>query len=92
MSDEVIRLRGVGIKRGGSMLLRDVTWTVYANPTTYVPPGWAEWSFGTWTPWWMHWDTPYEQPVAYQPYVRDFQAGGQITSEPDRYTNAWFDK
>ena len=29
MSDEVIRLRGVGIKRGGSMLLRDVTWTVY---------------------------------------------------------------
>jgi len=31
MSDEVIRLRGVGIKRGGSMLLRDVTWTVYDN-------------------------------------------------------------
>jgi iron complex transport system ATP-binding protein len=29
MSDEVIRLRGVGIKRGGSMLVRDVTWTVY---------------------------------------------------------------
>ena len=22
----------------------------------------------------------------------DFQAGGQITSEPDRYTSAWFDK
>src|SRR5213595_1780732 len=31
MSDEVIRLRGVGIKRGGSMLLRDVTWTVHAD-------------------------------------------------------------
>src|SRR6266516_2034960 len=29
MSDEVIHLRGVGIRRGGSMLLRDVTWTVY---------------------------------------------------------------
>src|SRR4249920_1921824 len=29
MSDEVIRLRGVGIRRSGSMLLREVTWTVY---------------------------------------------------------------
>ena len=29
MSDEVVRLRGVGIRRGGSMLLRDVTWTVH---------------------------------------------------------------
>jgi iron complex transport system ATP-binding protein len=29
MSDEVVRLRGVGIRRGGSMLLRDVSWTVF---------------------------------------------------------------
>ncbi len=29
MSDEVVRLRGVGIRRGGSMLLREVTWTVH---------------------------------------------------------------
>src|SRR5438067_3959394 len=29
MSDEVVHLRGVGIRRGESMLLRDVTWTVY---------------------------------------------------------------
>ena len=29
MSDEVVRLRGVGVRRGGSMLLRDVDWTVY---------------------------------------------------------------
>src|ERR1051326_1941128 len=31
MSDEVVRLRGVGVRRGGSMLLRDVTWTVHAD-------------------------------------------------------------
>ena len=31
MSDEVVRLRGVGIRRGGSMLLRDVDWTVHDN-------------------------------------------------------------
>ena len=29
MSDEVARLRGVGVRRGGSMLLRDVSWTVH---------------------------------------------------------------
>src|SRR5881392_2678207 len=29
MSDEVVRLREVGVRRGGSMLLRDVDWTVH---------------------------------------------------------------
>jgi iron complex transport system ATP-binding protein len=29
MSDEVVQLRGVGVRRGGSMLLRDVDWTVH---------------------------------------------------------------
>ncbi|HEY5990478.1 MAG TPA: ABC transporter ATP-binding protein [Streptosporangiaceae bacterium] len=29
MSDEVVRLRGVGVQRGGSWLLRDITWTVH---------------------------------------------------------------
>jgi iron complex transport system ATP-binding protein len=31
MSDEVLRLAGVGVRRGGSMLVRDITWTVHAN-------------------------------------------------------------
>src|SRR5258708_26506789 len=31
MSDEVVRLRGVGVRRGGSMLVRDVSWTVRAD-------------------------------------------------------------
>src|SRR5262249_56354635 len=31
MSDEVVRLRGVGVRRGGSMLIRDITWTVHAD-------------------------------------------------------------
>jgi iron complex transport system ATP-binding protein len=31
MSDEVLRLAGVGVRRGGSMLIRDITWTVHAN-------------------------------------------------------------
>src|SRR5437660_4974027 len=31
MSDEVVRLRGVGVRRGSAMLLRDITWTVHAD-------------------------------------------------------------
>jgi iron complex transport system ATP-binding protein len=31
MSDEVLRLRGVGVRKGGSMLIRDITWTVRAD-------------------------------------------------------------
>jgi iron complex transport system ATP-binding protein len=31
MSDEVVQLRGVGIRRGGSMLIRDITWSVHAD-------------------------------------------------------------
>ncbi len=31
MSDVVVRLAGVGVRRGSSMLLRDVTWTVHAD-------------------------------------------------------------
>ena len=31
MSDEVLRLAGVGVRKGGSMLIRDITWTVHAN-------------------------------------------------------------
>ncbi len=31
MSDEVVRLRGVGVRRGESMLLRDIDWTVHDN-------------------------------------------------------------
>src|SRR4051794_4615454 len=29
MSDEVVRLRGVGIRRGNSLLLRDLDWAVH---------------------------------------------------------------
>jgi iron complex transport system ATP-binding protein len=31
MSDEVLRLRGVGVRRDGTMLLRNIDWTVHEN-------------------------------------------------------------
>src|SRR5712691_12975072 len=36
MSDEVLRLRGVGVRRDRSMLLRDVDWTVHSDQSWVV--------------------------------------------------------
>jgi len=36
MSDEVLRLRGVGVRRDRSMLLRDVDWTVHSDESWVV--------------------------------------------------------
>ncbi len=30
----------------------DTTWSVTASPGAYSPPGWDEFVFGVWTPWW----------------------------------------
>jgi hypothetical protein len=37
---------------GGPLPNADTTWTVTANPGSYVPPGWDEFTFGIWEPWW----------------------------------------
>ena len=36
MSDQVLRLRGVGVRRGKSMLLRDIDWTVHSDESWVV--------------------------------------------------------
>jgi peptide/nickel transport system substrate-binding protein len=33
-----------------------------------------------------------QAPLAYQPYVRDFQGGSLLAQEPDKFTHVWFDK
>ncbi len=37
---------------GGGLPNAEVRWTVTATPGHYSPPGWDEFTFGTWTPWW----------------------------------------
>ena len=46
---------------GGPLANANVRWSVSATPTSYSPPGWDEYTFGTWTPWWNYrcwWDRP----------------------------------
>jgi uncharacterized protein YfaS (alpha-2-macroglobulin family) len=38
---------------GGGLPNADTTWSVFAEPSHYVPPGRQDWQFGTWTPWWI---------------------------------------
>ncbi|MCA9917607.1 MAG: hypothetical protein KC445_06610 [Anaerolineales bacterium] len=45
---------------GGPLPNADTTWYVTSTPTYYSPPGWHEFSFGTWTPWWYFDDFFYE--------------------------------
>ncbi|RME62755.1 MAG: hypothetical protein D6790_05795, partial [Caldilineae bacterium] len=37
---------------GGPLPNADVDWLVTASPTTYRPPNWNGFVFGTWVPWW----------------------------------------
>jgi uncharacterized protein YfaS (alpha-2-macroglobulin family) len=50
---------------GGGLPNADVQWSVTSAPTSYTPPNWSEFTFGSWTPWWSYdfwWRRP--QPSA----------------------------
>jgi alpha-2-macroglobulin len=40
---------------GGPLPNADVTWQVTSRPGTYSPPGWDDFTFGRWVPWWYMW-------------------------------------
>ena len=37
---------------GGPLPNADVTWQVAYSPSSYHPPNWPDFVFGTWQPWW----------------------------------------
>jgi uncharacterized protein YfaS (alpha-2-macroglobulin family) len=38
---------------GGTLPNAETTWSVAASSGKFNPPGWEEFTFGLWTPWWM---------------------------------------
>lgn len=38
---------------GGGLANAPVRWEIRANRTNYAPPGWPEYTFGAWVPWWQ---------------------------------------
>ncbi|MCB0079757.1 MAG: hypothetical protein KDE47_02445, partial [Caldilineaceae bacterium] len=37
---------------GGPLPGAETTWNVSSTPSSYAPPGWSDFTFGQWTPWW----------------------------------------
>ena len=47
---------------GGPLPNAEVNWLVGTTPTNYSPPGWSDFTFGIWQPWWW--------------YYIDYESGG----------------
>lgn len=44
---------------GGPLPGAETTWTVSSSPSSYSPPGWPDFTFGQWTPWWGFYEMGY---------------------------------
>ena len=51
---------------GGPLSDAPVDWVVSTTPSTYSPPGWGEFTFGIWTPWW------YSEEYSGAPFAADY--------------------
>ncbi len=41
---------------GGPLPNAEVTWQVTSSPSSYAPPNWPDFVFGTWEPWWWSYE------------------------------------
>jgi len=58
---------------GGPLPNAEVNWQVTSSPSSYSPPNWPDFVFGTWQPWW--WDYPIAEGFG------PFGPGGQVDVE-----------
>lgn len=74
---------------GGPLPDAEVQWQVTTNKTTYAPPGWDDYSFGVWVPWWFEGDFgrggasfeedccfPGQEPVSFEQFTGRTDASG----------------
>ncbi len=52
VSDYAVVATSANYYAGGPLPNADVTWNVTSSPSSYAPPNWSGFTFGTWTPWW----------------------------------------
>ena len=62
---------------GGPLPNAEVTWQVSSSPSSYSPPNWPGFTFGTWTPWWFAYEPVYMEAEYYAPYWPD-SGGGEV--------------
>lgn len=70
---------------GGALPNAEVTWQVSSSPASYSPPGWQDFTFGVWEPWWwrrpmmaeeMYWRGPGSDQSVYQTFSGYTDASG----------------
>jgi len=44
---------------GGPLPGAETTWNVSSSPSSYAPPGWPDFTFGQWTPWWRFYEADF---------------------------------
>lgn len=54
---------------GGPLPNADVTWQVSTYSSSYSPPNWPDFTFGTWTPWWSMADPAFYGGKPYGPGI-----------------------
>ncbi|TVQ94387.1 MAG: hypothetical protein EA397_01580 [Deltaproteobacteria bacterium] len=52
LGDHAIATVEAAYYAGGALPNASVTWNVSADLASYTPPGWRDFSFGPWSPWW----------------------------------------
>ncbi|MBX3011948.1 MAG: hypothetical protein KF832_10605 [Caldilineaceae bacterium] len=52
VGDEAVVALSAQYYAGGPLPGAEATWTVSSSPSSYTPPGWSDFVFGEWIPWW----------------------------------------
>jgi uncharacterized protein YfaS (alpha-2-macroglobulin family) len=52
--DEAVVAVDANYYAGGALPNAETTWNVTTNATSYSPPNWSDFTFGSWTPWWYY--------------------------------------
>jgi uncharacterized protein YfaS (alpha-2-macroglobulin family) len=79
---------------GGPLPNAEVTWQVSSSPGSYSPPGWSDFVFGKWLPWWLHF-TPVESFGPFGPEFDDFEVqtfAGMTDASGEHYLQLDFDQ
>ncbi|MGW8319562.1 MAG: alpha-2-macroglobulin family protein [Candidatus Promineifilaceae bacterium] len=67
VGDQAVVAVSANYYAGGPLPNADVTWYVTSSPSSYTPPNWPDFIFGTWTPWWYDFGF-YYTAEAYYPF------------------------
>ncbi|MEZ4735145.1 MAG: alpha-2-macroglobulin family protein [Caldilineaceae bacterium] len=59
VGDEAVVAISAQYYAGGPLPGAETTWTVSSSPSSYAPPGWPDFTFGQWTPWWRFYEADF---------------------------------